>query len=196
MQRALAVAVCLFSITSYANEPAYTAVRAIRPDGRSIALTNFTFERDVLRFTLNGTLHLLSPVEGKNPGAVFTGSGSYELTPATTRFEKARAAAPRPAGISAEALTRRIDAFLGSRGYRAEAAPPAPAPKGAAPAATSMSPASATSEAPLDFVCEDDVRAALQAGRTLVISERAIVTPAARDLGEQHRVFSIAPWRR
>jgi hypothetical protein len=28
-----------------------------------------------------------------------------------------------------------------------------------------------------------------------VISERAIVTPSARDLGEQHRVFTIAPWR-
>jgi hypothetical protein len=44
-------------------------------------------------------------------------------------------------------------------------------------------------------VCEDDVRAALAAGRTLLISERAIVTPAARDLGEAHRVFTIAPWR-
>jgi hypothetical protein len=50
-------------------------------------------------------------------------------------------------------------------------------------------------QAPLDFVCEDDVRRAIQAGRKLVLSERAIVTPAARDLGEQHRVFSIAPWR-
>jgi hypothetical protein len=50
-------------------------------------------------------------------------------------------------------------------------------------------------QAPLDFVCEDDVRRAIQAGRKLVLSERAIVTPAARDLGEQHRVFSIVPWR-
>src|SRR5438874_11184799 len=49
--------------------------------------------------------------------------------------------------------------------------------------------------APLDFVCEEDVRLAIQAGRKLVVSERAIVTPAARDLGEQHRVFSVAPWR-
>jgi hypothetical protein len=28
-----------------------------------------------------------------------------------------------------------------------------------------------------------------------MISERAIVTPAARDLGDQHRVFTTAPWR-
>jgi hypothetical protein len=46
----------------------------------------------------------------------------------------------------------------------------------------------------LDFVSEDDVRTALKAGVKLVISERAIVTPAARDLGEQHQVFTIAPW--
>jgi hypothetical protein len=39
------------------------------------------------------------------------------------------------------------------------------------------------------------VRAAIQAGRQLVLAERAIVTPAARDLGEQHRIFTVAPWR-
>jgi hypothetical protein len=48
---------------------------------------------------------------------------------------------------------------------------------------------------PLEFVCEEDVRIAIKAGRKLVVSERAIVTPAARDLGDQHRVFSVAPWR-
>jgi hypothetical protein len=38
------------------------------------------------------------------------------------------------------------------------------------------------------------VRRAIEAGRKLTISERAIVTPAARDLGEQHSVFTVAPW--
>ena len=36
---------------------------------------------------------------------------------------------------------------------------------------------------------------ATAAGRKLVLAERAIVTPAARELGEQHRVFEPAPWR-
>ena len=40
-----------------------------------------------------------------------------------------------------------------------------------------------------DFVCEEDVRLAVRQGRKIVIGERTIVTPAARDLGEQHRVF-------
>jgi hypothetical protein len=50
------------------------------------------------------------------------------------------------------------------------------------------SPAART-EKPVDFVCEDDVRQAVREGRKIVIGERTIVTPAARDLGDQHRVL-------
>jgi acetaldehyde dehydrogenase (acetylating) len=100
-------------------------------------------------------------------------------------------ARPQPTGIQADALTSRIDQFLGSRGYRT--------PDLAASARGSrepLAPAPATaSSAPLDFVCEEDVRAAINAGRTLLVSERAIITPAARDLAEEHRVFTVAPWR-
>jgi hypothetical protein len=56
-------------------------------------------------------------------------------------------------------------------------------------------PAGNAQAAPLDFVCEEDVRAAINAGRKLVVSERAIITPAARDLADEHRVFTMAPWR-
>ena len=45
-----------------------------------------------------------------------------------------------------------------------------------------------------DFVCEDDVRQAVRQGRKIVIGERTIVTPAARDLAEQHHVFVQAAW--
>jgi len=85
-----------------------------------------------------------------------------------------------PAGINADSLSRRIDEFLGSRGFKGQ---------------TGVRPGhDAASGPPLDFVCEEDVRLAIQAGRQLVVSERAIVTPAARDLGEQHRIFRVAPW--
>jgi hypothetical protein len=53
-------------------------------------------------------------------------------------------------------------------------------------------PASIEESAALDFVCEEDVRLAIQQGRKLVLTERAIVTPSARDLGDAHHVFS---WR-
>ena len=76
---ALAVSAPLLAAT----DPAYTTLRAARPDGRTIAVSNFVFDRDAYHFTLNGTLHLLAPVDGKTPGAVFIGQGTYTLTPAT-----------------------------------------------------------------------------------------------------------------
>jgi hypothetical protein len=104
-------------------------------------------------------------------------------------------------GIAAASLAKRIDEFLTTRGY---VAPSAPAPKGiTAPIAAAAAPASAPQlERPsaggakaTDFVCEEDVRLAVRQGRKIVIGERTIVTPAARDLGEQHRVFVQADWR-
>jgi hypothetical protein len=130
---------------------------------------------------------------------------AYEIAPAANRFERestaaaASTAAPpaAPKGITADALTRRIDEFLSSRGYRADSKRPEPAPSappqpGPSAALTQGPP---TSSPPLDFVCEEDVRAALLTGRKLVLSERAIVTPAARELGDEHRIFVDAPWR-
>ena len=46
------------------------------------------------------------------------------------------------------------------------------------------------------FVCEDDVKEAIKAGRKIVIGERTIVTPSARDLAEAHRVFAPGGWPR
>ena len=80
-----------------------------------------------------------------------------------------------------------MDDFLRSRGYRGG--------DGNAKAGVKPEPKVPAAQTPLDFVCEDDVRDAIKAGQKLVVSERAIVTPSARDLGEQHRVFTVAPWR-
>jgi hypothetical protein len=82
-----------------------------------------------------------------------------------------------------QALEARIDSFLESRGYRA-------------PADTTGVRPQPLAESPVAFVCEDDVRAALKAGRKVVIDEKTIVTPAARDLGEAQKVFVEAGWPR
>ena len=137
---------------------------------------------------------------------------AYELAPVVSRWDQAAGAPapaaaaspalpsaparePMPAGISAEALTRRIDQFLGSRGYKSGVR--SGVGSGASPETTGSRPGSdlLQAEKPLDFVSEDDVRSALKAGKKLVVAERAIITPAARDLGEEHRVFTVAPWR-
>jgi len=44
---------------------------------------------------------------------------------------------------------------------------------------------------PVDFVCEQDVRSAIQGRRKIYISSKAIVTPAARDLASAHDVLVI-----
>ena len=47
---------------------------------------------------------------------------------------------------------------------------------------------------PEKFVCEDDVRLAVEQGRKLLIGERTIVTPAARDAGDAAKIFIHAGW--
>jgi len=91
---------------------------------------------------------------------------------------------PESGGIPAQTLAARIDSFLESRGYRV-------------PADTAVvREQPAASQTPAVFVCEDDVRAALKAGRKVVIDEKTIVTPSARDLGEAQKVFIEAGWPR
>ena len=72
----------------------------------------------------------------------------------------------------------------------AMAATTAPSGGGATPSANSLS------GALVEFVCEEDVKQAIRQGRKIVIGERTIVTPAARDLAEEHRVFVPAAWPR
>jgi acetaldehyde dehydrogenase (acetylating) len=130
---------------------------------------------------------------------------AYEIAPFANRFERAAsgtsAAAPRaagpsrkPAGIPADLLTARIDRFLAGRGYREDAPTGARTGRDSAVAGGGTPGHTTAPSAPLDFVCEEDVRNAMRVGRTLVLAERAIVTPAARELGEQHRIFAPAPW--
>ncbi|MEQ1728283.1 MAG: aldehyde dehydrogenase family protein [Vicinamibacterales bacterium] len=134
---------------------------------------------------------------------------AYEVRSVPNRWERASGAkaapstirAAEPVGISADVLNRKIEQFLGSRGFKpGPAAPPAavpvPAPASApAPAAPFPGTATSTSEVPLDFVCEEDVRLALRSGRTILVSERAILTPSARELGDANRIFRTAPFR-
>jgi acetaldehyde dehydrogenase (acetylating) len=101
-------------------------------------------------------------------------------------------AKPQPESISSDALTSRIDKFLATRGL----APMAPTPAPLAPLAP-LAPVALGSEVrnPAEkFICEEDIRLAIRDGRKLVIGERTIVTPAARDAGEAAKVFLYAGW--
>lgn len=107
-------------------------------------------------------------------------------------------AAPGPpsqpaADASAALAAEVVDRFLGARGKSAASCPFQPC---AAPAPAEPAPPPAVPPAPAitiaDFVCEYDVRTAIQQGRKIYISPKTIVTPAARDLGEQHGLLVMA----
>lgn len=134
---------------------------------------------------------------------------AYEIAPAsnvrkigTTTVVGSRTSTSE-SGISTNALNARIDDFLSRRGYRMSSAPApdADALEPSRPAVSAAVPSDSEAQreaapSPLDFVCEEDVRRALQAGRKLVVAERAIVTPAARDLAEAYGVITPSSPRR
>ena len=114
-----------------------------------------------------------------------------------------RPSVPEPVRtLDAATLSSRIDGFLASRGITRESS----VIVGAAPAAAALQPAPPVPAPPpspapppmvevenagpaVDFVCEDDVRQALRVGARIRLAAKAIVTPAARELGDAHDVF-------
>jgi acetaldehyde dehydrogenase (acetylating) len=86
-----------------------------------------------------------------------------------------------------------VDQWLGKR---LSAPPPGPAAAPLAPPLTSFSqlepekPQARTEPSkPVAFVCEDDVRTAVLTKSKIVIGKKTIVTPSARELGEEHDIF-------
>ena len=136
---------------------------------------------------------------------------AYEITPTVSRWDRAAASVRSSARLVRACRRSRQTAGAGRHQRRGAVPPDRRLPRlarlqagasGSDPGQTRVRPGSdpctvksSPDQAPLDFVCEEDVRLAIQAGRKLVVSERAIVTPAARDLGDANRVFTVAPWR-
>ena len=93
-------------------------------------------------------------------------------------------ARPAPAGARRSRpsrLAEGIDRWLAGRPHRQRRSAPAPPP----PAAVAEA-----------FICEDDVRRAVQDGRRLMVGPRTIVTPAARDAGLRRTCSSGSTDRR
>jgi len=116
---------------------------------------------------------------------------------------------PVRGGVDPALLSRRIETFLASRGIAGTAdqttdpitppiRPPAAEPVQTAshseipPAATARNHEATVLPAQdpvVEFVCEDDVRQALRDDRRITVDGHTIITPSARDLAQQHRVF-------
>jgi acetaldehyde dehydrogenase (acetylating) len=118
---------------------------------------------------------------------------AYELRPATATAAEAPAKSAEPAApalpkrateppsreVGAADVQRQFASVLGG----APAPAPVAAPQTQAPAGQ-----------PVAFVCEDDVRQAIKERRQILVGERTIITPSARDLAAAHRVFVDAAW--
>jgi acetaldehyde dehydrogenase (acetylating) len=114
---------------------------------------------------------------------------AYEVRPAIQSGEvKApspplpKAPSPAPAdAVAAAQVGRQMDALVAAR-------------RGTP--VTTAAPQDSSNPGVVDFVCEEDVRQAIKLGRKITIGERTIITPAARDLADAHRVFVTAGWPR
>ena len=75
-----------------------------------------------------------------------------------------------------------VDRFLSTR--RSQPPAPSPQPPVAPPAVPEISISG--------FVCEADVRAAIEGGQKIYIGPKTIVTPSARDLGDRFDILVLA----
>jgi acetaldehyde dehydrogenase (acetylating) len=115
---------------------------------------------------------------------------AYETRPVATLaaasagrapLPKAPATLPPASGVDAAAIRHQVDSMVAAR-----AGEPRPDPPGG----------NQPEPAVVDFVCEEDVRQAMKTKRTILVGEKTIITPAARDMAEAHRVFVRREWPR
>jgi acetaldehyde dehydrogenase (acetylating) len=130
---------------------------------------------------------------------------AFEIRPVTSASQVMRQQTIMPSQpplqVERSAITALVDTFLSARKSAAQAEPQAPdivntAPSPSAPveSSDSASPAKAMNNGHrvVDFVCEDDVRRALEKGEKIYINAKTIITPSARDIGDAREVFAKA----
>jgi hypothetical protein len=86
-----------------------------------------------------------------------------------------------------------VDRFLATRKPGASSGPSCgcASPRALNEPAAAAKPAASTVTI-ADFVCEQDVRAALEGGRKIYIGPKTIVTPSARDMAAAHDMLVVA----
>jgi hypothetical protein len=80
----------------------------------------------------------------------------------------------------------------GGNGVASAQGTPAPSAASGGDGKQTPKPAPSNGKRAVDFVCEDDVRRAIQSGEKIYVGARTIITPAARDMGEAEEVFAKA----
>jgi len=127
---------------------------------------------------------------------------AFETRPINQAAASARPAARAAANVDRAEIAALVDRFLAERHVQhtaqnasSYAGPPpsAPVERPAAPAAQSTAQASTNGVSAgrvYDFVCEEDVKRAIASREKIYINGKTIITPAARELGEERDVFA------
>ncbi|HEY3130700.1 MAG TPA: aldehyde dehydrogenase family protein [Acidobacteriota bacterium] len=112
------------------------------------------------------------------------GSGSYvSAVPSAVAPSSSVVASSTIALPSREVIREVVEDFLRKKGLVSPALPSHPPAKAASPAPSLPKPK------PVAFVCEEDVRRAVERREKIAVNAKTIITPAARDLGEAKQVF-------
>jgi acetaldehyde dehydrogenase (acetylating) len=129
--------------------------------------------------------------------AAASGSGSTAADSTGASGVASSAAGGGSRGLDRATIHRIVDRFIADRAVPAASAKP-PSARGPAVAPGESSQATQPSGSgrkpepsrqPVPFVCETDVRDAIRQNRKIAIGSRTVVTPSARDLGNEHKVF-------
>jgi acetaldehyde dehydrogenase (acetylating) len=99
--------------------------------------------------------------------------------------------AARKPSATAETINAGISESVAAANNQTQTAPPLAAPMPPAPEAA-VDKAASNGRRAVDFVCEEDVKRAIAAGEKIYINAKTIVTPAARELGDEREVFAKA----
>lgn len=99
-----------------------------------------------------------------------------------------------PSGVrDPQPLEERVSRFLASRGVSPEVSPSSPrtdaSVEGEGTSAASWKETAPPPVSALDFVSEDDVRSAVSDGRKLPVGPSTVITPSARELGNENNIF-------
>ena len=123
---------------------------------------------------------------------------AFETRPINQAAVVARPAARVTAKVDRAEIAALVDRFLAERQVRQpignplpSSPPPAPSPVEQPARSQSVLPTNGASNGPVyDFVCEEDVRRAIAAREKIRINGKTIITPAARELGEERDIFA------
>lgn len=119
---------------------------------------------------------------------------AFEIRPVTvSESVQSVATSPQSAAAKTElqvdraAIAALVDKFLSARVPAAP--PPAAPPQVESKPAPAPSPVKKADPKAAEFVCEDDVRQAITKGEKIYVNAKTIITPSARDLGNEREVF-------